>query len=265
MSTDPRVSVVMPCYNHEAFVEAAMASVLDQAYRDLELIVLDDASADDSVARIQARAAADPRVRVVVHDENRGIARTFNEGLALARGRWTGLIASDDLWLPGKLESQVAILEAEPDVVVWCEGRIIDGDGGDTGELFTESYGAADRPKEGHLLVPFLKGYYLFFSGLMAATGSLRDPGFDESMAYLNDYKLALELARRHRFVFQDQPLACHRGHDDNASAMGDRDGWRADGEVFRRYLEAEHGGWIRADREIRQYLAGFLRHLASL
>ncbi|WP_122816523.1 glycosyltransferase family 2 protein [Nocardioides pantholopis] len=116
LRTRPTVSVVVPCYRYGHYLPAAVASALDQPGVDVEVIVVDDASPDDSAAVAHALAAADPRVRVLVHEENRGHIRTYNDGLALARGEYVALLSADDLLTPGSLTRAVALMEAHPEV-----------------------------------------------------------------------------------------------------------------------------------------------------
>ena len=112
----PTVSVVMPVYNVERFVGAAIGSVLAQRFEDFELIVVDDRSPDASLEVV--RRFDDPRIRIVSHAENRGLAGARNSGIRVARGRHVALIDSDDVWDPDKLAAHVAHLDAAPEVGV---------------------------------------------------------------------------------------------------------------------------------------------------
>lgn len=122
----PCVSVILPTYNRLESLLAACRSVLDQSFRDLELIVVDDGSSED----IQAALAPLEDPRVVYHRQprNGGASAARNAGLLLARGRYIAFQDSDDLWLPGKLERQVALLESLPaQVGVVTGGKILYG------------------------------------------------------------------------------------------------------------------------------------------
>lgn len=110
----PRVSVIMASYNHAAFVEEAMASVFTQSYRDLELVVTDDGSGDGTPEVI--RRCRDPRLRFHAFPENRGACAALNDTIARATGEYAAVLNSDDFFLPGKLEKQVAFLDAHPEV-----------------------------------------------------------------------------------------------------------------------------------------------------
>ncbi|HEX9141705.1 MAG TPA: glycosyltransferase family 2 protein, partial [Gaiellaceae bacterium] len=91
----PRVSFVVASYNYARYLGQAVDSILAQTFADLEVIVIDDCSRDDSRA-VLARYANEPRVRVVQHERNRGHLATYNEGIGLARGEFVGLFDADD-------------------------------------------------------------------------------------------------------------------------------------------------------------------------
>ena len=112
----PRVSVVMPVYNGARYLREAMASILDQTYGDLELIVVDDGSKDRSAAIARGFAGRDPRVRVLSRP-NTGIVGALNDGLAMARGPLIARMDSDDVSLPGRLAAQVGFLDEHPECV----------------------------------------------------------------------------------------------------------------------------------------------------
>lgn len=106
------VSVVIPTYNHGAFVEEAVRSVLAQTYPAVEVLVLDDGSTDDTAQRLEPYA---DRIRYF-HHENRGRGATRNRGIELASHDWLAFIDADDLWLPDKLTKQMAAVAAHPEI-----------------------------------------------------------------------------------------------------------------------------------------------------
>ncbi|WP_458527031.1 glycosyltransferase family 2 protein [Onishia taeanensis] len=124
----PTFSVIMPVYNVEDFVTEAVASVLDQTCSDFELLIIDDCSPDASVALCQA--FNDPRLRIVRHRQNRGLAGARNTGIREARGRFLAFLDSDDRWHPDKLMQHAAHLEANPRVgLSFSRSAFIDADG----------------------------------------------------------------------------------------------------------------------------------------
>ncbi len=119
----PLVSVVTPFLNAETFMREAVESVLAQTYKNWELILVDDGSTDGSTAIARQYAADHPgRIFYVEHEnhENRGGSASRNVGIRRARGEYVAMLDSDDVWLPEKLERQVAILEAEPRAALVC-------------------------------------------------------------------------------------------------------------------------------------------------
>jgi len=108
---NPTVSVVMPVYNGEAFISESIRSVMQQSFQNWELIVVDDASADASVDIVRALCAEDERIRLIQLEQNSGAAVARNTAIESARGRYIAFLDGDDLWLPHKLERQLAFMQ----------------------------------------------------------------------------------------------------------------------------------------------------------
>lgn len=115
----PKVTVLMTYFNKGPYVEEAVRSVLESTFRDLELLVVDDASSDDGLARI--RAVGDRRIRILESPVNTGRAAAANRGFEAARGEYIAVLDADDRMLPDRLERQVAFMDAHPEVGV-CGG-----------------------------------------------------------------------------------------------------------------------------------------------
>ena len=111
---EPLVSVVIPTYNRSSMLQEAVASVLDQDYRPLELIVVDDGSTDATVEVVRGFGAA---IRYLRQDRQ-GVSAARNAGIAAARGQLIALLDSDDLWLPHKLSRQIDFFGKHPAAVV---------------------------------------------------------------------------------------------------------------------------------------------------
>lgn len=117
------VTAVIPCYNYGHYLETAVSSVLRQPGVDARVIIVDDASPDGSGDVARDLAARDPRVRAVVHEENLGHIRTYNEGLRLVETEYVALISADDLIGRGSLGRAVSLMEHYPQVGL-AYGRI---------------------------------------------------------------------------------------------------------------------------------------------
>ena len=116
----PRFSVVVPAYNGSETIAATIESVLGQTETDLELIVVDDGSADDTVA-VVSRFRSDPRV-TLIEQENQGTAAARNTGIAAAQGEYVAFLDNDDLWMPEYLAEAGAALDREPDAgFAYCD------------------------------------------------------------------------------------------------------------------------------------------------
>jgi glycosyltransferase involved in cell wall biosynthesis len=113
-----KVDIVVPCYNYARFLEGCVRSVLNQSIEDVRVLIIDDASSDDSLLVARKLAQADPRVTVVGHAENKGHINTYNEGIAWASAEYFLLLSADDLLAPGALERAVELMDANPDIVL---------------------------------------------------------------------------------------------------------------------------------------------------
>jgi glycosyltransferase involved in cell wall biosynthesis len=121
-----KVSVIIPVYNVEKYISATVQSVLDQTYKNFELLIVDDGSPDRSIEICQQ--FDDPRIRII-RQPNRGVAAARNAGIRQAEGEYVALLDADDLWVPQKLEKHVEHLNNAPDVgVSFCRSAFIDPD-----------------------------------------------------------------------------------------------------------------------------------------
>jgi glycosyltransferase involved in cell wall biosynthesis len=129
LTSRPRVTVVIPCYNYGHFLAPCLASFIDSDGLDVDVIIVDDASPDGSAAVAHEIAAKDPRVRVIAHTTNKRHIATYNEGLAAAEGEYVMLLSADDLLAPGALTRSAALLQAHPEVgmVYGFSRRFTDG------------------------------------------------------------------------------------------------------------------------------------------
>jgi glycosyltransferase involved in cell wall biosynthesis len=237
----------MPSYNHEKYISEAIESVLNQTFADFELIITDDASVDRSKEIIQAYAKKDDRIRAYYHNENKGIAKTMNDGLEAAKGKFIALFSSDDVWVENKLEKQLQVLSETEDLVVWSEGLVIDASRVPTGELFTKKHGALDRRKSGNIFNELLKGNYICGQSVILKRENVKDIKFDEQLKYLNDYKFMVELARRYEFYFIQEPLAMYRIHGKN-STLSNKDEWLKDQIVINEYFLQQYASIMPKD-----------------
>src|SRR5581483_7049766 len=128
MDKMPKVSILMPTYNRAALIERAVRSIFAQSFADWELVVINDASTDQTRHYLEELARKDLRVRPVHHEKNYypDISRTLNEGLKIARGEYVARLDDDDYWCDDrKLEKQASFLDARPEVAITGGGTIV--------------------------------------------------------------------------------------------------------------------------------------------
>lgn len=191
----PRVSVVMPVYNAEAYLTEAVESVLNQTFRDFELLAVDDASTDRSPEILAAFARQDPRVRVLRNPRNLMISRTLNAGLEQAQGEYLARMDADDVSLPDRLAKQAAYLDAHPRAgIVGGSMLITDASGRPIGE---RHYHLTDAAIRRHLFrySPFSHPLVMMRTALVRQAGGYL-PDYD----YAEDYELYFRLGRLAEF-----------------------------------------------------------------
>ena len=206
----PLVSAVVPAYNAARTLRAAVESILLQTVGDIEVIVVDDGSEDDTAE--VARAIADPRVRLI-SQANLGASAARNAGIHSARGRYIAFLDADDLWLPDKLARQLALLHSRPDVhAVHCGAIYVDDE-------LRELSVCPCRPWRDALLdVLHFENLSAFPSTLMAKREKLKQRGFDPSLVMHEDWDMAIHAARHWRLQPVEAPLALYRVHRGNRS-----------------------------------------------
>lgn len=203
----PLVSVILPTRNRAALLLRAVASVLAQTHSRLELIVVNDASSDETPA-VLARID-DPRLRVIHRDVNRGAAAARNAGLAAAHGELVAFQDDDDRWLIEKLAKQVAALQAAPAEVGWClcgnirlksvGARYIGGDFFIRQLDYSHGIGAGGNgPDWGLIATPG----WLVKREMVDQVG-----GFDERIRSWDDWELGLRLSKVCKMIVIDEPL----------------------------------------------------------
>lgn len=208
MSTQslPKVSVIIPAYNQADYLAAAIESVLHQRYADWELIVVNDASPDQTNAIVAQYIDNDPRIRLIVHEQNRGLPAARNTGLRAAQGEIFMLLDADDLFHVDKLAAHVALLDADPTIGVSYNARYEINQGGEILTLW--------RPVTTATFADMVCGFPFAPSDMVIRREwAFRVNLFDESYVAMSedlDINCRLGLAGC-RFVGIDQPLNYRR------------------------------------------------------
>lgn len=215
------VTVVIPAYNAAATLSATMASVRQQTHDRLEILVVDDGSTDGTLQLAQRHAAEDPRIRVL-SQPNRGVAAARNRGLSEASHALVALVDADDLWHPEKIERQLELIEADPEMSLVCTGySLVD----EFGRVLQVLAGSTPRS------VDFLELCRRNFIGngssaLMRRSEALRYGGYDSSLRDraaqgCEDLKLYLQMAENSKLGFIPLPLTGYRQLRGNMSSDG--------------------------------------------
>lgn len=249
----PLVSVVIPAFNRAGTIARAIASVQAQDYPTLEILVVDDASTDDTAARVAA--IGDPRLRLIRQESNGGVARARNRGMLEARGALIAFLDSDDEWLPGKLEAQVARLRDAPARTALVHGGTeVVGPGGQSHLLASRAEGRVFRAMLARNVMPGFP-----FNGLMRREVADTVGGFDPSLPAIEDWDFLLRATRFFDVAALDRPLA--RYHDaEAADAAGERRSRRHGANMAaRRMLYLRY----RQDMRARGVEAAFLKDSA--
>ncbi|MEM6904120.1 MAG: glycosyltransferase family 2 protein [Pseudomonadota bacterium] len=206
-TTTPAVSIVMSAYNAADVLGPALDSLTAQDFEDVEFIICDDGSADDTASVITQKAKADPRIKPLLFRQNRGIVPTVTDGLAAARAPLIARADSDDLHMPDRLSRQVEFMAANPD---------IDLLGG-----FMQTFGDREMLFDYETDPDMVACCFLFRCAVAQPVAMIRRHVFDEwGLAYdpahpfSQDWGLFSRIAARGRAANLDQVLAKYRFHD---------------------------------------------------
>jgi glycosyltransferase involved in cell wall biosynthesis len=205
----PLVSIVLPTYNGERFLEEAIDSCLNQTYASFELIIVDDASTDGTPAIISSYAARDHRVRYVRHETNRKLPAALNTGFSEAKGDYLTWTSDDNLYLPDALAEMVQELESNPDVdIIYSNYTEIDSAGLAIGAVEVSS------PCKLAFFNCLGGGCYLYRRTVQE---SLK--GYDEDFFLVEDYDFWLRASCAFRFKTLPKDLYRYRRHESSLTS----------------------------------------------
>ena len=227
---DSRVSVVTPAWGAARFIGDTIRSVQAQKHADWEMFVVDDCSPDDTAAVVESFAAADPRVRLIRQPKNSGPAAARNAAIEAATGRYLAFLDSDDLWLPGKLEAQLAFMRERRAALSFTEFRRTLEDGSQPGK---------------RVGVPDTLSYRQLLCNTAIATSTVvvdrpLAGEFRMKTTYYDDFAAWLEILRRgHLAHGLREDLMRYRVVGHSVS----RDKSRSAAMVWKTYREIEHLG----------------------
>lgn len=210
----PLVSVIMPAYNAGKYIGEAIESIIEQTYRQIELIIVEDCSTDDTLKQIEKYK--DERITVVPNCENRGVSCSTNRGMALAKGKYIALLDDDDVAALNRIEKQVAYLEQHEEIDIlggWTE--TIDGEGNHIG------YYAQPRTNPRYIKALLLFGWWGFGNGTtMIRKRFLERSGlqYEDNCHGIQDLRFFMKASKIGTISAIPDLLLYKREHDTNES-----------------------------------------------
>ena len=211
--TNPLVSVVVPCYNHENYIKESLLSVLNQTYQNIELIVFDDGSIDNSANIIEALSKEYDFF--FQRQKNIGLTPTLNKAIEICKGKYVAFLGSDDLFFEDKIETQVQFLEDRKDFAV-CGGNMVFID--DKGVLFSK------QKKKPYSEVDFITIFNDRKAGPPASSAMIRLDVLHEVGSYdpkigLEDLYMWMKITHHgYRIAILDHDMIYYRKHGSNTS-----------------------------------------------
>lgn len=206
----PAITVIIPTHNSHGLVIDAIESVLSQTFPDVELIVVDDGSTDNT--REIIAAIQDPRL-IYIYQPNRERSAARNAGLSAAQGAYIAFLDDDDFFLPEKLELQLqALAEDAAAGVVYSDVLLCDSQGHRL-EIAATAMGAQGHPTGDIFEALTRKNFLTIGAALVRRTCLPPAIRFDESINAFEDWDFWLRVAQEHGFTYQASPVACYRMH----------------------------------------------------
>ena len=219
--TYPLVSVVVPLYNHEHYIKIAVESVLSQDYPNMEIIVIDDGSTDNSAAVVEAIIANSRESIRIIKKQNEGITKTLNLGIRSSRGEYICILASDDYLLPGSITCRVEFLEGNRQkLAVFGDAVVVDSNGR---QVYQSAIEQLHNGKKSFLKIDTLLASEIVFRWsvpgpvFMARRALYDEIGFYDENILVEDWDFYLRIACKNLLGFIDRYVAAYRIHDSNS------------------------------------------------
>ena len=207
------VSVVIPTHNLAAYLGEAIDSALGQSYKDLEIIVVDDGSTDDTETVVNRY-----RDKIVyLKQERRGVAAARNRGIRASHGEYVAFLDADDLWLPEKLEEQIPYLDQDLRVGMVCSDWLVVSEAGAVGPSVLHR---CKNAGSGYMFREIVQASFILTSTVVVRRSSLDNAGlFDESFPTAEDLDLWLRISYRNNIALLRKPLVIKRNRNSNLSS----------------------------------------------
>ena len=225
------LSVIMPVYNAQPFIVASIKSILNQSYRNIELIIINDASTDNSLAEILS--VKDKRIKLFSNEENRGIVFSRNKGLKLAKGDFIGMMDADDIALPEKFEKQISFLLENPTygmVGSWVDFIDEKGDAIPGGWKLTASVEMIPS-------IMLFKNYFLQ-SAVLYRKECINSFSFTHGLDILEDYAIWNEIIKEFKAWNIQEPLVKYRLHSGSVTQSKKAEMFIKEKHVFQKQFQ---------------------------
>lgn len=242
----------MPCFNHARFIPESVNGILAQTYTDLELIIVEDCSPDNSWDVIRSLTTKDCRIKVIRHERNQGASKSRNDGLRVAGGAFIGFCDADDIWEPGKLRFQLNLLQNNPDYdVVYGDTSVIDENGSPTGRRFSSLF-PVPKAASGWPFRELVTRNFINMQSVLMRRECVQSAGyFDEEIKWVEDWWYWVRLSRHHRFLYFKEPLAKYRVHGRSTNRIQKRSCCVNRFKVYHRILQQYTDLPLSAKREV--------------
>ena len=222
----PKVSVIIPSYNHEKFIGRTLQSVIDQTFQDFEIIVTDDGSSDGTVDEI--KKCNDSRIRLFELGKNYGASYAMNNCIKHAKGEYIAVLNSDDLFEPEKLEKELEFLHKNPSVgAVFSWAHIIDENGEDyhdKSHFYYDVFEKENRSRHEWLRFFFDNGNCLCHPSVLIRSACYEDVGtYNPRFAQLPDFDMWIRLCLKYEIHIMPEKLTRFRVINDEMNASGNR------------------------------------------
>ena len=249
----PKVSIIVPTYNRAHMVTETIDSILAQTFKDFELIVVDNESADNTEEVI--KSYPDQRIRYFKHQNNGVVAVNRNYGIGKAQGQYIAFCDDDDLWLPEKLERQVELLDSNKELgLVYSDCYVIDS----SGDLRKGTYFVSRKPVRGNAFGELFQHNLIPLSTAIVRREVLdRVEGFNPGYKICQDYDLWLRIAERYPIDFVEQPLAKFRVHSGSIYQKHTALAYRENLQIM--------NYWLNRNPDLKRELGGKIRRKKAL
>lgn len=259
--TAPTISVCIPTYNNEKYLNETLESIVSQTFKNIEIIVVDDNSCDGSRTIVHQHAAYDDRIKAYANEQNLGMVANWNRCLSLAQGKYIKFVFGDDfLSTPDALEQMVMVLESSPATALVASGRAIVDDTSQCTEVissFPDGFDADGKELIGRSLRRITRVHNLI--GEPSAVMFRKDfasRGFDPRYRQLVDVEMWFHLLEQGRFAYLAQPFCSFRHHEGQQTRKNIIELNFIDDLMllFENYLSKSYAGVGRADQMYMLY-----------